>query len=57
MDAIFWMARSGARCRDLPERLAIVALSSGTTIDWVERVVLQDLFDSSATMAISNGCA
>jgi hypothetical protein len=40
------MARSGARWRDLPERLAITALSTGTTIDWVERGVLQDLFNN-----------
>ncbi len=46
MDAMFWMGRKGARRRDLPERLAIVTRSSGTTMDWVERGVLQDHFDS-----------
>ena len=46
MDAIFWMARSGARWRDLPERFGDYRTVKRRYYDWVERGVLQDVFDS-----------
>lgn len=44
MDAIFWMARSGARWRDLPERFGDHRTVKRRYYDWVERGVLHDLF-------------
>ena len=46
MDAIFWMARSGARWRDLPERFGDHRIVKRRYYDWVGRGVLRDLFQS-----------
>ena len=44
MDALLWMARSGARWRDLPERLGDYRTVKRRYYDWVERGVLASLF-------------
>lgn len=44
MDAVFWMARSGGRWRDLPERFGDYRTVKRRYYDWVERGVLHDLF-------------
>jgi transposase len=46
MDAIFWMTRSGARWRDLPERFGDYRTVKRRYYDWVERGVLQQLFQT-----------
>lgn len=44
MDAMLWMARSGARWRDLPERLGDYRTVKRRYYDWVERGVLDEIF-------------
>ena len=44
MDAIFWMARSGARWRDLPERFGDYRTVKRRSYDWVDRGVFLSLF-------------
>lgn len=44
MDALLWMARSGARWRDLPERFGDCRTVKRRYYDWVERGVLMSLF-------------
>lgn len=44
MDALLWMARSGARWRDLPERFGDYRTVKRRYYDWVERGVLVSLF-------------
>jgi transposase len=44
MDAILWMARSGARWRDLPERFGDYQVVKRRYYDWVEREVLTGIF-------------
>jgi transposase len=44
MDALLWMARSGARWRDLPERFGDYRTVKRRYYDWVERGVLMSLF-------------
>ena len=44
MDALLWMARSGARWRDLPERFGDYRTVKRRYYDWVERGVLTSLF-------------
>jgi transposase len=44
MDALLWMARSGARWRDLPERFGDFRTVKRRYYDWVERDVLESLF-------------
>lgn len=46
MDAVFWMARSGGRWRDLPERLGDHRTVKRRYYDWVERGVFRDLFQA-----------
>jgi transposase len=43
MDAILWMARSGARWRDLPERFGDYRIVKRRYYDWIERGVLASL--------------
>lgn len=57
MDAIFWMARSGARWRDLPGRFGYHRIVKRRYYDWVARGVLHDLFQALSWDGISNGCA
>ena len=44
MDALLWMARSGSRWRDLPERFGDFRTVKRRYYDWVERGVLMNLF-------------
>ena len=46
IDAVFWMARSGGRWRDLPERLGDHRTVKRRYYDWVERGVFHDLFQA-----------
>ena len=44
MSALLWMARSGARWRDLPERFGDYRTVKRRYYDWVERDVLAEIF-------------
>lgn len=44
IDALLWMARSGGRWRDLPERFGDYRTVKRRYYDWVERGVLSDIF-------------
>jgi len=44
MDAVLWMARAGARWRDLPERLGDHRTVKRRYYDWIERGVFSDIF-------------
>ena len=44
MDAVLWMARSGGRWRDLPERFGDYRTVKRRYYDWVERGVFMSLF-------------
>jgi transposase len=44
MNALLWMARSGARWRDLPERFGDYRTVKRRYYDWVERGVLAEVF-------------
>ena len=46
MDAILWMARSGARWRDLPERFGDYRIIKWRYYDWIERDVLSGIFNA-----------
>ena len=43
IDALLWMARSGARWRDLPERFGDYRRVKRRYYDWVERGVLEQI--------------
>ena len=43
LDALLWMARSGGRWRDLPERLGNYNTVKHRYYDWIERGVLDDM--------------
>jgi len=49
MDALLWMARSGARWRDLPERFGDYRTVKRRYYDWIERGVLGDIFAAIST--------
>lgn len=44
MEAILWMARSGARWRDLPARFGNCGVVKRRYYDWIERDVLSGIF-------------
>lgn len=46
MDAVLWMARAGARWRDLPERLGDYRTVKRRYYDWIERGVFADIFQA-----------
>jgi transposase len=46
MDAVFWMARSGGRWKDLPERFGKVSAVKQRYYDWIERGVFATLFEA-----------
>ncbi len=46
MDAVFWMARSGGRWKDLPERFGKVSTVKQRYYDWIERGVFADIFQA-----------
>lgn len=43
IDALLWMARSGGRWRDLPDRFGDYGTVKRRYYDWVERGVLNDI--------------
>lgn len=46
MDAIFWMARSGARWRDLPARFGRCGTVKQRYYDWVNRGIFLNIFNA-----------
>jgi transposase len=46
LEAVLWMARSGARWRDLPERFGKVDTIKHRYYDWIERGVFLSLFQA-----------
>lgn len=46
MDAVFWMARSGGRWKDLPERFGKVSAVKQRYYDWIDRGVFATIFES-----------
>ena len=46
MDGLLWMARSGARWRDLPERFGDYRTVKRRYYDWIERGVLGEIFEA-----------
>ena len=46
MEAVLWMARSGARWRDLPERFGKVSTVKQRYYDWIERGVFAEIFQA-----------
>lgn len=49
VEAILWMARSGARWRDLPARFGDYQVAKRRYYDWVERDVLTMIFKALST--------
>jgi transposase len=49
MDAIVWMARSGARWRDLPAHYGDYQVVKRRYYDWIERDVLTGIFKALST--------
>ena len=46
IDALLWMARSGARWRDLPEQFGDYRTVKRRYYDWVERGVLEQVLEA-----------
>ncbi len=46
MDAVLWMARSGGRWRDLPERFGKVSTVKDRYYEWIERGVFAEIFQA-----------
>jgi transposase len=46
MEAVFWMARSGSRWKDLPERFGKLSTVKQRYYDWVERGVFAEIFQA-----------
>jgi transposase len=46
MDATLWMARSGARWRDLPERFGRYGTVKQRYYDWVKRGIFLNIFNA-----------
>lgn len=46
LEAVFWMARSGGRWRDLPERFGKVSTVKQRYYDWIERGVFATIFEA-----------
>lgn len=46
LDAVLWMARSGARWKDLPERFGKVSTVKDRYYDWIERGVFAEIFQT-----------
>jgi transposase len=51
MDAVLWMARSGARWRDLPGCLGDHGTVKRRYYDWIERGVFADIFKALSAEA------
>jgi len=51
VNALIWMARSGARWRDLPERYGNFETAKKRYYRWVDAGVLERLFEALATEA------
>ena len=46
MDAVLWMARSGGRWKDLPERFGKVSTVKDRYYDWIDRGVFAEIFQA-----------
>ena len=46
MDAILWMARSGGRWKDLPERFGKLSTVKQRYYDWIARGVFTEIFQA-----------
>lgn len=46
MEAVFWMARSGSRWKDLPERFGKLSTVKQRYYDWVDRGVFAEIFQA-----------
>ena len=46
MDAVLWMARSGSRWKDLPERFGKLSTVKQRYYDWIERGVFTEIFQA-----------
>jgi len=46
MEAVLWMARSGGRWKDLPERFGKVSTVKQRYYDWIERGVFAEIFQA-----------
>ncbi len=51
MEAVLWMARSGSRWKDLPERFGKVSAVKQRYYDWIERGVFATIFESLSGQA------
>lgn len=51
IDALIWMARSGGRWRDLPERYGNYQTAKRRYYRWIEMGVLENLFEALAREA------
>jgi transposase len=54
-NALLWVARSGARWRDLPERFGPYQTAKRRYYRWIEMGVFDRLFEAVASQLISNG--
>lgn len=46
LEAVLWMARSGGRWKDLPERFGKVSTVKQRYYDWIERGVFAEIFQA-----------
>jgi transposase len=51
MDAVLWMARSGGRWKDLPERFGKLSTVKQRYYDWIERGVFAAIFEALSVEA------
>ncbi|AWM27019.1 transposase [Sinorhizobium fredii] len=54
-DALLWMARSGARWRDLPERFGPYQTAKRRYYRWIEAGVFDRLFEAVSSIPTWNG--
>ncbi len=55
LNALLWIARSGARWRDLPERFGPYQTAKRRYYRWIEMGVFDRLFEAIAVSPILNG--
>ena len=55
VDALLWMARSGGRWRDLPERFGPYQTAKRRYYRWIEKGVLNRLFEAVAAEPYPSG--
>jgi transposase len=51
LDALLWMARSGARWRDLPERFGLYQTAKRRYYRWIENGTIEGIFQTLAKEA------